>query len=96
MNFNDEALSRRLRDIIAVIVNDIDAVAYEVEGGVAYIEGVVPDEAQRRAILRTAARVDGLTHIVACLAVEHILPTSAPPTESPFPTPVLMHYHSLS
>ena len=97
MEVRDQELQRRVRDIIAVVSEDIDAVTCEVEQGVAYIEGVVPSDEERRMISQAVRQVDGLTHVITCLATERVIAMSneAPETVL-YPTPVMMHYHSLS
>ena len=97
MERQDEELQRRVRDVIAVVTEDLDAVTFEVEDGVAYIEGVVPSERERRQISKAVGRIEGLKQVFTCLSTEHILPTpSQHATTNLTPTPVLMHYHSLS
>ncbi|HEY0071561.1 MAG TPA: BON domain-containing protein [Chloroflexia bacterium] len=93
----DHELERRVRDVVAVVTDDIDAVTCEVEDGVAYIEGVVPSERERRQITKAVNRIDGLTQVFTCLSTERILKTPAQYAPAGMlPTPVLMHYHSLS
>ena len=93
----DHELERRVRDVVAVVMDDIDAVTCEVEDGVAYIEGVVPSERERRQISRAVSRIAGLTQVFTCLSTERILQTPTLGTATDLlPTPVLMHYHSLS
>ncbi len=97
MERHDEELQRRVRDVIAVVTEDLDAVRYEVEDGVAYIEGVVPSDRERRQISQALGRIEGLTQVFTCLSTERILQTpSQHSTTYHLPTPVLMHYHSLS
>lgn len=91
----DKELACRVRDIIVVIIDDIDAVTSDVEDGVVYIEGVVSTDEQRHAICRAVHQLDGLCHVITCLATERILP-SDPKRATSFPPQVLMHYHSLS
>ncbi len=97
MEERDQELKRKVRDIIAVVIPDIDAVMCDVENGVAYIEGVVPTERERRQISMAVRRIDGLAHVVTCLSTERIM---KPATEHEncelYATPVIMHYHSLS
>ncbi|MDQ3706612.1 MAG: BON domain-containing protein [Chloroflexota bacterium] len=97
MERHDEELQRRVRDIIAVVTEDLDAVTFEVEDGVAYIEGVVPSERERRQISQAVSRIDGLRQVFTCLSTERILPAPRQHSSTQLmPTPVLMHYHSLS
>jgi osmotically-inducible protein OsmY len=97
MSDKDEVLARRVRDIVAVVADDIDAVNYDVEDGIVYIEGVVPSEEQRRAIATAVTNLEGVDHLVTCLSTEHIF---APVVEEEdvvlVPPQVYMHYHSLS
>ena len=98
---DDSALEQRIRDIIAVVAEDIDAITVEVEDGVAYIEGVVPSQEHRQAIAGAARRLKGLRGVITCLAVERVLPSRIGYTQARaygmhLPTPVLMHYYSLS
>jgi hypothetical protein len=92
----DEALERRIRGIVAVVAGDIDAIAVTVEDQIAYIEGVVPTEHERQAILSAVRQVKGLARVIACLAVEHAMPRINNKTSRLLPAPVLMHYHRLS
>jgi hypothetical protein len=99
MNDADRALASRIRDIVAVVTDDVDAVAVAVEDGVAYIEGVVPTERQRRVIVRSVRGLDGLKRVVTCLATERVRPAAgqtrrAASLRSVVPTPVMMHYLS--
>jgi len=89
-------MTKRLRDIVAVTVDDLDAVSASVEDGVAYLEGVVPYEEQRRSLVRLAERTDGISTVIACLSTERV-PTHATRFSNPpeVPAAVLMHYHSL-
>ncbi|MDQ3929729.1 MAG: BON domain-containing protein [Chloroflexota bacterium] len=97
MEGRDRELERRVRDVVAVVTDDIDAVTCEVEDGVAYIEGVVPSERERRQISRAASRIDGLRQVITCLSTERILRSpDRHVTADPLPPPALMHYHSLS
>lgn len=93
----DVEIARRVRDILAVATDDIDAVTSEVEDGVVYIEGVVPSEQHRKAISGAVRELEGVSQVITCLATEHIIPNTAE-RESPqlYPTPVYMHYYSLS
>src|SRR4051794_6370588 len=67
MDDQDLILAQRIRDIIAVATPDIDAIMVEVEDGVAYVEGVVPCESHRRAILRAIRELPQLTRLISCL-----------------------------
>lgn len=98
MDNTDSQLAKRIRDIIAVATDDLDSVSFSVEDGVAYIEGVVPDEQQRRAIVRAVRNLKGLARVIVCLATEHVLPPQRRSTARlvPVPANVLMHYHSQS
>ena len=92
---HDVELARRVRDIVAVVADDLDDVTFDVEDGVVYIEGVVPTEEQRRAITNAVSHLDGLDRVVTCLATEHVLP--APTDVSPntlYPMQLYMHYYS--
>ena len=93
----DVELARRVRDILAVAADDIDAVTSDVEDGVVYIEGVVSSEEQRRAISSAVRGLDGVSQVITCLATEHVMHNQSG-KESPvlYPTPVYMHYYSLS
>lgn len=73
MEGRDPELARKVRDIIAVLLEDIDAVIWEVEDGVAYIEGVVPAERDRYRISRAVQRVEGIRQVITCLCTERIL-----------------------
>jgi hypothetical protein len=93
----DQVLERRVRDIVAVAVPDIDAVLVEVEDGVAYVEGVVPSEHHRHLILSAVEQVKGLRRLITCLVTEHVVsPVPASNAITLCSAPVLMHYYSLS
>ena len=91
----DVQIARRVRDIVAVVATDMDAVHFDVEDGVAYIEGVVGSDVERRAISNAISHVDGLNEVVTCLATEHVLEPSET-QNTLIPPQVIMHYHSLS
>ena len=74
MEEQDRLATKRICDIVAVAVNDIDSVTVAVEDGIAYLEGVVPSEEQRQAIVRAVRQVDGLHRVISCLAAEHAMP----------------------
>ena len=93
----DVELARRVRDILAVATDDIDSVTSEVEDGIVYIEGVVPNEQQRRAISSAVRELDGVSQVITCLATEHVMQhVSEKESPIPYPAPVYMHYYSLS
>lgn len=95
MEQQDIELARRVRDILAVASDDIDAITSEVEDGIVYIEGVVPTDDKRRAINTAVSRLDGVNDVITCLATEHVLPLTEEQDNSIlYPTPVYMHYHS--
>ncbi|MEA2574091.1 MAG: hypothetical protein QOH93_1389 [Chloroflexia bacterium] len=97
MEQGDQELQRRVRDVIAVVTEDLDAVRFEVEDGIAYIEGVVPSEREQLQISRALSRIEGLSQVFTCLSTERIMQAPASHTTvEVLPTPVLMHYHSLS
>jgi osmotically-inducible protein OsmY len=97
MKTSDVLMTKRLRDILAVSVEDLDAVSATVEDGVAYLEGVVPSDEQRKSILRLAKRTTGTVRVIACLSTEKVRPRGARRSEAlAVPPPVLMHYYSLS
>ena len=88
----DEILAERIMNIIAVAVDDIDAVNVSVENRIAYVEGVVPDEGQRKAIVQGVRHVDGLSRSIFCLATEHVLPRFARADLLLLvPLPILLH-----
>ena len=90
-------VEQSIRDIIAVAADDLDAITFTVEDGVAYLEGVVPDEQKREVILKAVNRLPGVDRVIPCLATEHVLPRPIEESKlSPLPTPVLMHFYSLS
>lgn len=92
---NDVELARRVRDIVAVVADDMDNITFDVEDGVVYIEGVVPTDEQRRAISSAVSQLDGLDQVVSCLATENVLPAQATFEKSTlFPPQVYMHYYS--
>lgn len=97
MERRDLELEWRVRDVIAVVTDDIDAVRYEVEDGIAYIEGVVPSDRERRQIIDAAKRIDGLEQVVTCLSTEHVMPCLRHYTASDVSSaPSMTFYHSLS
>jgi len=94
MSDQDVELARRVRDVVAVVAHDIDAVTFDVEDGVVYVEGVVPDEEERRSICSAVAHIEGLERVVACLATEHVLQSPVDTGNEPlFPPQVYMHYY---
>jgi osmotically-inducible protein OsmY len=97
MSDNDIEIARRVRDIVAVVADDIDAVNFDVEDGIVYIEGVVPDDEQRRVLSSAVSHLDGVEHLVTCLATERLLPRPVQEEHSALvPPQVYMHYHTLS
>jgi hypothetical protein len=93
---SDFSTTKRLLDILAVSVDDLDAVSVKVLGGVAYIEGLVTSDQQSQLILRLAKRTPGVRKVVARLATDY--GRMRPPNlRKPLavPPPVLMHYYSL-
>jgi hypothetical protein len=97
VNTEDAALMRRIRDIVAVVTKDIDAVRVEVEDGVAYIEGVVASPTEARAISRAIGRLRGVSRIVTCLSNEKVRAAQVETKVTAITSaPVLMHYYSLS
>ncbi len=92
---HDVELARRVRDIVAVVADDIDNVTFEVEDGVAYIEGVVSTDGERRAISHAVAELDGLDRVVTCLATEHVLTAASDVGGGVlYPAQVYMHYYA--
>jgi hypothetical protein len=94
-------LERRVWDIIAVTIEDIDAVMFDIEDGVVYIEGAVPTHEQRQLITKGVGQLAGVKGVVTCLATEHVLPPVSTSTRQVdnnllYPAPVAMHYYSLS
>ncbi len=97
MEETDRRLAQRIRDVIAVATDDIDAIAVAVEDRVAYIEGVVESEQERRAIASAVRRIAGLNRVITCLSIEHILPRSYTNyKQQRIPPPVLRHSYRLS
>ena len=97
MKNNDAKLARQVANVVAVVVEDLDAVSVEVEDGVVYIEGVVPEEEQRRSISGAVRGIQGVDQLISCLAVEHVLPRrQATQSSLDVPAPVQMHYRSMS
>ena len=97
MEERDRELARRVRDIIAVVADDIDSVVCEVEDGVAYVEGVVPTEDERRAISKALRQVVGLDRVITCLATEKVLDSAQlHDVGGMYSAPVMLHYHSMS
>ncbi len=93
----DVELARRVRDILAVAVDDIDSVTSDVEDGIVYIEGVVPNEQQRRTISSAVRELDGVSQVITCLANEHVMHNASEGESTTlYPAPVYMHYYSLS
>lgn len=93
----DRELERRVRDVVAVVTEDIDAVTCEVEDGVAYIEGVVPSERERRLISRAVSRIEGLTQVITCLSTERVMPSPCQQATTRFlPRTIFMQNPSLS
>lgn len=97
MEVQDRVLEQRIRDIVAVATPDIDSVMVEVEEGVAYVEGVMPSEGKRLAMLCAIRRIPGLRRLVSCVAAEHIFTgiRQANEREETDP-PLVLHLYSLS
>jgi hypothetical protein len=97
VNTEDAALTRRIRDIVAVVTKDIDAVRVEVEDGVAYIEGVVGSPTEARAMSRAIGKLRGVSSVVTCLSNETVRAAQVETIVTAIPSaPVMMHYYSLS
>lgn len=97
MYVKDRVLEQRIRDIVAVVTPDIDAVLVEVEDGVAYVEGVMPSEGKRRAMLNTIGRITGLRKLVSCVVTEHIFTGMRHgDVREQSPPPLVLHLYSLS
>jgi len=97
MEEHDRLATKRICDIVAVAVDDIDSVTVAVEDGIAYLEGGVPTEEQRQTIIRAVRRVEGLRRVISCLAAEHAMPRPrAALTAAGVAPPVLMHYNYYS
>ncbi len=94
MNEHDSRLAQRVRDVIAVATEDIDAMKVAVEDSVAYIEGTVESGQQRRTIEDTVLQIHGIDRVITCLSEEHVLPLahSLDPQWN-VPPPVAMHYY---
>lgn len=95
MEERDHDLKQKVRGIIAVVTPDIDAVMCDVEDGIAYIEGVVPTDLQRKQISAAVCRLQGLTHVIICLSTERIIKSTGEHSRPLAAAPV-MRYHSLS
>lgn len=96
MRTSDFSMTKRLLDILAVSVDDLDAVSVRVVSGVAYIEGLVSSDQQRQLILRLAERTPGIRKVVTRLATENGRVSPARLwTALAVPPPVLMHYYTL-
>jgi hypothetical protein len=82
--------------MLGVSVDDLDAVSIKVEDGVAYIEGAVSFDQQRRLISRPAHGPTGVRNVMGRIKTENGPPGQArdckPLAVAP---PVLMHYYSL-
>jgi hypothetical protein len=93
---SDFSMTKRLLDILAVSVDDLDAVSVRVVGGVAYIEGLVSSDQQRQLISRLAERTPGIRKVVTRLATENVRVSPARLWNAlAVPPPVLMHYYTL-
>ncbi len=95
MEGRDHQLERRVRDVVAVVTADIDAVTCEVEDGVAYIEGVVPSERERQQISRAVSQIEGLSQVFTCLSTERIIQSPSHQAAT-ITLPVPVYFHSLS
>lgn len=93
----DEALRKRMRDIVAVVAKDLDCVRVDVEDGVAYVEGVVSSAEEANTIVRTIARLRGLRRVVTWLSTETVMDAHTDnKVDDIVPTPVVMHFYSQS
>ncbi len=95
MEGRDHQLERRVRDVVAVVTADIDAVTCEVEDGVAYIEGVVPSERERQQIRKAVSQIEGLNQVFTCLSTERII-QSPSQRAATITLPAPVYFHSLS
>jgi len=69
---SDRDLALQARGLLATLIDDFDAVKVEIEGGVAYLEGIAESIAARDRIEQLVLRVPGIRQVVNCLAVEHV------------------------
>ena len=97
MNEHDSRLAQRVRDVIVVATEDIDAMRVTVEDSIAYIEGTVESGEQRRTIEGTVLQIDGIDRVITCLSEEHVIPSAhSLDPQWIVPPPIAMHYYSLS
>jgi hypothetical protein len=100
MDSDQDYLKRRVRDVIAVTVEDIDTISVDVENGIVYIEGAVESDEVRKTICRATGRLEGVCGVISCLVIEHVLPPASSPKPyvdraglpCPACLPVFMHY----
>ncbi len=69
---SDHDIAQQVRGLLATLLDDFDAVKVEVEGGVAYLEGVAATPALRQRIEQAVLRLPNVCRVVNCLAHEHV------------------------
>jgi transcriptional regulator of aromatic amino acid metabolism len=69
---SDIDLARRVRQILALLLDDIDTVQVEVEHSVVYLEGVAVNAAEKQKIDQHIRRLPGVREVVNCLSLEHV------------------------
>jgi osmotically-inducible protein OsmY len=77
---NDREIIRTVRRTLALLLDDLDSVRVEVEGGIVYLEGVASNALHKQAITQRLGRVPGVRQVINCLSLEHVaaLPPMGP------------------
>ena len=68
----DKELTHTVRCSLVVLLDDFDTVRVEVEQGIVYLEGIVGDAAQKRAIQQMILHLPAVRRVINCLALEHL------------------------
>ena len=69
---SDTDITRAVRRMLATMLDDIDMVHAEVDGGIVYLEGIARTAAQKAWIDRAIRQVPGVESVIDCLSLEHI------------------------
>jgi osmotically-inducible protein OsmY len=69
---SDREISRTVRRTLALLLDDLDSVRVEVEGGIVYLEGVAANASHKQAITQRLRQMPGVRQVINCLSLEHI------------------------
>ena len=69
---SDREISRSVRRTLALLLDDLDSVRVEVEGGIVYLEGVAANATHKQTISQRLDRVPGVRQVINCLSLERV------------------------